>query len=628
MASNEETDLNAKKYRELQKIAKEAGIKANLPRVQLIQKLLEAKSSKAEENLDIASSDEDDDTPEGKEMDRQLHRLAQEISNNKKARTRSQSRALDVNGNEIPPPLSDDESSEDETDENMPEKMPEKMPGRRRGKRKVSLPPPLSDESSEDETDADENMPEKMPEKMPVKMVHDEALKLKYLDWSGDGTVRERKSMRTMVNEMKQDMFKATVPQVKELFTTASKKCLKREIKLPLPSAKRSRKFRPKVETRSMRKWRREGFFDSDSDSLHELSDSVEDYAEDVLESEFVSDSGEEDPPTLPAGGPPYPSPSEMPETNAREKWWKQLVLEIFVPTVRDGAVEENETLGSGPTWFSDTEDEQPPPKKEKPRPITKTEMKRAQIKAQVLVGTPPKVIVETLGVGINLVYKVIKMMKQNPDGGDRAMAIEPRNGRPRKRTPELIKILKETYEADPLVHYSFTAKQLGVSKQTVSRGLADIGMKSFIRRYRALISTGSKVKRVERAEEMLEWMSDNPSTNIIFSDKIIITADGHMNRQLDRYVARSRQDVKPVWRSKKAVSAMALGAIGSDGSQMPLYWFPKRDDGRGVDQDQYIEAMESVVLPWIQDTYESKNVLYIWQQAREIITLYSNIIE
>merc|ERR1719445_935803 len=38
------------KYRDLQKVAKEIGVKANLPKAQLIQKILEAKSSKAAED--------------------------------------------------------------------------------------------------------------------------------------------------------------------------------------------------------------------------------------------------------------------------------------------------------------------------------------------------------------------------------------------------------------------------------------------------------------------------------------------------------------------------------------------------------------------------------------------------
>ena len=52
MASSpdDEASLEAMKYRDLQKVAKEVGVKANLPKAQLIQKIMEAKLSKAAED--------------------------------------------------------------------------------------------------------------------------------------------------------------------------------------------------------------------------------------------------------------------------------------------------------------------------------------------------------------------------------------------------------------------------------------------------------------------------------------------------------------------------------------------------------------------------------------------------
>ena len=50
MAPSPDTEacLNAMSYRDLQKVAKQFRVKANLARVQLIQKILEAKSSQAD----------------------------------------------------------------------------------------------------------------------------------------------------------------------------------------------------------------------------------------------------------------------------------------------------------------------------------------------------------------------------------------------------------------------------------------------------------------------------------------------------------------------------------------------------------------------------------------------------
>ena len=66
---NDEATLKEMKYRDLQKIAKKVGVKANLPKVQMIQMILEAQSSKADDDDGREQPAEDSDTPEGKEAD-------------------------------------------------------------------------------------------------------------------------------------------------------------------------------------------------------------------------------------------------------------------------------------------------------------------------------------------------------------------------------------------------------------------------------------------------------------------------------------------------------------------------------------------------------------------------------
>ena len=57
---------------------------------------------------------------------------------------------------------------------------------------------------------------------------------------------------------------------------------------------------------------------------------------------------------------------------------------------------------------------------------------------------------------------------------------------------------------------------------------------------------------------------------------------------------------------------------MGSDGRQMPLHWFEKKPGRKGVDQDHYLEVMETVVLPWIQATYGDRDVAWCFQQVRQ----------
>ena len=69
------------------------------------------------------------------------------------------------------------------------------------------------------------------------------------------------------------------------------------------------------------------------------------------------------------------------------------------------------------------------------------------------------------------------------------------------------------------------------------------------------------------------------------------------------------------MWRTKNPASAMCLGVVGSDGSQMPLHWFEKKKGRRGIDQAHYMEVLEEVVIPWIKTTYDDKNIIWCFQQ-------------
>ena len=66
-------ELEELKYRQLQKKAKEAGIKANLPRLQLIQEILDAQyeATKSREPLHQDEGEEDSDQDTNKEVSKQ-----------------------------------------------------------------------------------------------------------------------------------------------------------------------------------------------------------------------------------------------------------------------------------------------------------------------------------------------------------------------------------------------------------------------------------------------------------------------------------------------------------------------------------------------------------------------------
>ena len=80
----------------------------------------------------------------------------------------------------------------------------------------------------------------------------------------------------------------------------------------------------------------------------------------------------------------------------------------------------------------------------------------------------------------------------------------------------ELLKIIDEMYGEDPTLSMVHVAKVLGVGYTTVGQAIKDLGMKSYVRRVRALISAKAKLKRVERSIDLQEWLKENPDTGMI----------------------------------------------------------------------------------------------------------------
>ena len=106
---------------------------------------------------------------------------------------------------------------------------------------------------------------------------------------------------------------------------------------------------------------------------------------------------------------------------------------------------------------------------------------------------------------------------------------------------------------------------------------------------------------QLRRSEEILDWMGQNPGVVIIWSDEKLWDVDSHKNRQNHRFIARCKEDVPPKWATKHPAAAMQLGVVGSDGNKMDPFLF---DPKRSIDQDYYLEVMETTVLPWIKSNY------------------------
>ncbi|QQP55180.1 Transposable element tcb2 transposase, partial [Caligus rogercresseyi] len=153
-------------------------------------------------------------------------------------------------------------------------------------------------------------------------------------------------------------------------------------------------------------------------------------------------------------------------------------------------------------------------------------------------------------------------------------------------------------------------AKNLGVSKDTIRNAVQDLGLVSYVRRRRQLLSDASKETRGIKGKKLLTWMKHNGSTVWIFSDKKLWTVDQVLNSRNDRYLAYCIEEVPSINTTKHPASAMMLGVVSSDGNRMPPFWFPK---GLKIGAKEYLEVMQNVVKPWLDATYPEGN--YVFQQ-------------
>ena len=180
-----------------------------------------------------------------------------------------------------------------------------------------------------------------------------------------------------------------------------------------------------------------------------------------------------------------------------------------------------------------------------------------------------------------------------------------------RKRTGDFLNDLKARIDNDPTKSMSRLANDMSVHKSTISRAISeDLGMYSYARTVKHLLTEKQRQTRLERSKKLLTWIRHNGSTVKIYSDKKIFTVDQVLNRRNDRYIAISSDDVQGAYRTKHPSQIMVLEVVASDGNTMKPHFF---NPGEKVNAAVYVKVLKDVVMPWLHRTYPSGN--YVWQQ-------------
>ena len=154
-------------------------------------------------------------------------------------------------------------------------------------------------------------------------------------------------------------------------------------------------------------------------------------------------------------------------------------------------------------------------------------------------------------------------------------------------------------------------AMELDVDRKTVRTAVhSDLGLKSYVRTPKHLLTKSMQEKRLERCQKVLGFIKRNGSIVRVFSDEKIFTVDAVVNRQNDRYLAASRAEVKGIFRTKHPAQVMVLGVVASNGKKMPPYFFKP---GEKVGAESYYKVLRYHVLPWLKANFPEGD--YVWTQ-------------
>ena len=176
------------------------------------------------------------------------------------------------------------------------------------------------------------------------------------------------------------------------------------------------------------------------------------------------------------------------------------------------------------------------------------------------------------------------------------------------KRTPQFLAGLKRSIKRNPAVSQATHAKKRGVSKATISSAVRfDLGMKSYARCRKHLITPKQKIARLAKSKKLLSslktsnWSRSKGSAAQslrFYSDEKYFVVDQHHNRRNMRWIAVSPENVPPIMRSKNPSGVMVMGLVSNEGHVMDPYFFPQ---GLKINTEVYLDVLQRVMVPWMR---------------------------
>ena len=176
-----------------------------------------------------------------------------------------------------------------------------------------------------------------------------------------------------------------------------------------------------------------------------------------------------------------------------------------------------------------------------------------------------------------------------------------------KSRDADFVKGFKAMTDVNPSKFMRSMAAELGVDKRTIQQCIdEDLHCKSYRMQTGQLLTQATKDRRLLNFTKLLNKLKHPKESNMLwfFSDEKNFCHDQTHNRQNHRWIAMCPSNVPRVMKTKFPNTVMVFGVINSDGYVMPLHIF---ETGLRVDTEIYLQVMETVVLPWINQVAQDR---------------------
>nr|pir hypothetical protein F26H9.3 - Caenorhabditis elegans [Caenorhabditis elegans] len=219
--------------------------------------------------------------------------------------------------------------------------------------------------------------------------------------------------------------------------------------------------------------------------------------------------------------------------------------------------------------------------------------------------GVAAKSIARRLKVSEKLVSTTIARFKELGNFSDRSGRGRP----PTVTTPAMIKKVRGRFRHNSGRSVCAMARELKISQSSLCRMVKNnLKLKAYKKSTCQFLSEAAKIKRKDRAMNLLRRFRNGAHRKVLFTDEKIFCIEQPFNTQNDRVYAKTQPNSR-VQRTGYPKGIMVFAGITANG-KTPLIFVPQ---GIKVNGNNYLDMLKTELMPWVKKHF--KKTKWTFQQ-------------